>query len=145
MKETSISNIETFNRSVGLLFGKLYETFPKRVQLGFNDLAIEMFDDDDNGNEVYFEKLAIFSETVSWLEQAGYIWADKIDNYDAYGIVLSPKGLEVMKVVPGTLSGKSIGEELSKIVKSGAKETAKTVVSGLVSFALTEGFKLLSK
>ncbi|MCP3176521.1 hypothetical protein MJO47_05345 [Desulfuromonas sp. KJ2020] len=144
MNSNNLANIEIFNRSVGILFGKLLETFPKRTEIIFNDLAIEMFDDDDN-TETYFDKHELFAETTVWLERSGYIWASKIESYEAYGVVLTPMGLETMKHTPEALTGKSIGEEISSAIKSGVKETAKSALATIVSIALTEGYKVLSR
>ena len=144
MKNNNLVNLEIFNRSVGILFGKLLETFPKRTEIIFNDLAIEIFDDDDD-TETYFDKHELFAETTAWLERAGYIWASKIENYEAYDVVLTPMGLETMKHAPEALTGKSIGEEISSVIKSSVKETAKSALTTIVSIALTEGYKVLSK
>jgi hypothetical protein len=142
MNEQSASNIDIFNQAVGILFGKLYEKFPERINLDLNELAFELFDGDQIGEALYMETHVLLSETIRWLDQAGYIWTGLINKWEANEVVLSPKGLEVLKVVQDSSQQKSIGESLSIVLKSGAKEAAKTAIQGLVSIALTEGYKI---
>lgn len=144
MENASSSNVEIFNECVGLLFGKLYMAFPKRITVSYNDLTFEMSEENED-RAVYFEKHSMFSETMHWLEKAGYIWTDKVDEWEASNVVLTPKGLEVLKSIPVSISNKSIGDELLNAIKSGAKETAKSLISSVVSIALTEGYKMLSR
>lgn len=134
--------IDVFNTNVGIILTKLYEKFPLRINLSYNDLAIELFEDsDEDGGD--FDKVDVFGATVAWLEQAEYIWASKVDNDEAFGVVLSPKGLELLKAKPDSLSGQSIGDQLLSIMKSGAKEAAKSAIKDLITLALTQGFQLL--
>ena len=68
----------------------------------------------------------------------------RFDEYDAYNVVRSPSGLELLKM-PSSLSDsktnlqKSVGETLIEAMKSGTKDVAKD----LIKKALTEGSNLL--
>lgn len=137
------NNPELFDKCVTIIFATLYQKFPLQIELDFNDLAIELWEDGDN-DEKYFNIHEIFANTVSWLVKSGYIWAEKVDAYNSYGTVLSPAGLELLKM-PSSLSKntqksqKTIGEDLIETMKSGAKDVAKD----LIKKGLTEGFKFL--
>lgn len=134
------ANIEVFNESVALVFGELYKSFPVPVGLSYNDLAITLFKDD--GDVVEYEKvLDVFESTVLWLKDAGYIWFDTTSEMQVFGAVLSPKGLEILKVVPTSLTeGSTIGDSLINFANEGSKE----IRASLITLALTEGYKLLT-
>lgn len=127
-------NIELFNRCVASVFSELYGKFPLPIDLHYNDLAIELWDDEIEEEGAYFDKYEIYAQSVSWLEKAGYIWLNKWDHHEAYGAVLSPKGLEALKV-PESIKkpSKTLGAQIGQALEQGAMSSA----SGLVSQALT--------
>ena len=134
------TNIETFNESVAIIFGELYKSFPIPIGLSYNDLAITLFKDDDEAID-HEQNLDVVENTILWLKNSGYIWYDTTSEMQVYGAVLSPKGLEVLKVVPTSLTeDSSIGESLISFTKEGTKETR----ASLIALALTEGYKLLT-
>ena len=129
------SNIDKFDFVVGELFAKLYEAFPQRTEVAYMEL--NQNEDLSFANDESFEFCA-----VEWLERAGYIWIYHRDNV-CVKAVLSPKGLEILKSIPDSLSGKiSIGENLVSLFQEGAKETLKEKVKELVSLALSKGITL---
>jgi hypothetical protein len=66
---TEKANIDIFNQSVGIILAELYSRFPQPIDISYNDLAMNMFEDgDDEG--AYIDKVEIFGATVSWLEKA---------------------------------------------------------------------------
>ena len=110
-----------------------------RIQLVYNDEAIKLFKDDDEAvaHEI---NLDVFESTTRWLCDSGYIWIDTQGESSAHGVVLSPKGLEVLKLVPESLKDNvTIGDKLLSIVKGGSIEAR----ASLIGLALTEGSKLL--
>lgn len=135
------SNIEIFNRCVASALNVLYEKFPVPTDLVFNDLTIELWDDHIDDEVSYFEKHEIYSQTVNWLEKAGFIWLSNIETHVAYSVVLSPKGLELLKV-PSSLEKpcESLGDQIREALDKGAKDAA----AGLVSKALTTSITMFA-
>lgn len=134
------TNIETFNESVAIIFEELYKSFPIPIGLSYNDLAITLFKDDDEPID-HEQNLDVVENTILWLKNSGYIWYDTTSEMQVYAAVLSPKGLEILKVIPTSLTEDStIGESLINFAKDGTKETR----ASLIALALTEGYKLLT-
>jgi hypothetical protein len=133
------SQIELFDRCAAIVFAKLYESFPLRITIDYYDVPISLFEESDSSSLVA-HKFEIYEATIRWLREAGFIWAGDVDRGKACDMVLSPKGLEVLKV-PSSISKKpeTLGQLLVEAVKNGAKDVAKNGVSA----ALTAGFKLL--
>ncbi|AKA37719.1 hypothetical protein NE897_03090 [Yersinia ruckeri] len=138
-----MSNIDKFNEFAGRVFGILYEEFPIPTNINVGDILgdpdlynttgipPEMADDAD-----------IAGYTVVWLRQSGYLdmLNQDISLNEFYNVVLTAKGLEVLKAIPDSLTPRSspLGTQIADAVKSGAKET----VSSLVNQALSTGIKL---
>jgi hypothetical protein len=114
------SNIDVFDKCVASVLNELYENFPVPVHLIFNNLASELWDDDSDDEESYFKKYEIYAHTVSWLERSDFIWSINIDEHEAFDAVLSPKGLELLKM-PSSLEGpsESLGEQLRAALDKG--------------------------
>ncbi|WP_370280388.1 hypothetical protein [Pontibacterium sp.] len=129
-----LSNIEIFNGIAGKVFADLYSSFPVHSAIKLPVYAEELVDPDDYDG--YWQVSEIADATLSWLVESGYIWLDEnqcIDEEYRKG-VLTPKGLEVLKVVPSTLSqNQSIGEKLLECSKgafnTGLNETVKQAIS----------------
>lgn len=134
------TNIQTFDRCVASVLSTLLEYFPIPAHLDFSDLAIQLWDEGDD-EEAHFDKHEVYSCTVAWLHRAGYIWANKLDNWEAFGVLLSPQGLELLKM-PVSLEqpGPTFGEEIGDAMKQGAREKA----AELVNKALTLGIRLVT-
>ncbi|WP_144079896.1 hypothetical protein [Haliea salexigens] len=75
-----------------------------------------------------------------WLLSAGYLNADSISFDGAHDVVLSPKGLEVLKL-PSSFepNGPSFGEKKTECIKSGAVEVAGNIAKG----AITKGLAIV--
>jgi len=127
------SNIDDFDKTVGVILATLYQSFPIRTVIepsivhepSQSDPTIEGWDNR------YFHQQSIFKYTMSWLIQAGYIWYEKQDGVpELSGIfkdcVLSTKGLEILKT-PDSLSGKSIGAQLQSAAKDGVFSSVKSL------------------
>lgn len=135
------TRMELFDSCVAVVFARLYEHFPERIDFEFpGDMPISLVEESDSAVDVWV-KFGVFEATVKWLHQAGYIWADRITSQGALQVVLSPKALEVLKV-PQSLSKKK--EPLGQFLTSAVKAGAKAAIQKGVSAALTEGFKLLA-
>lgn len=136
----SESNIEKFDYVVGMVFAMLYESFPRRVVVDY--MALNKDKNLSFANDESFEYCA-----VDWLEKSGYIWILEKENTHVKA-VLSPKGLEILKSFPSSISNtseaKSIGENLVNLVKEGAKETTKKNIKILTSWVLSKGLNYAS-
>jgi hypothetical protein len=145
-----MNNIQKFDELVAVLLAHLYENFPRRTEIdAFEFLDIEFehrsFLDDSEGFEEHTNKCLeadFFLDTVLWLIDSGFLYG-KIQNEVAgfytskkcIDITLSPKGLELLKLVPSSLDvSQSLGEKLVDTINKGAKDAG----SKLVSEALTK-------
>ena len=134
------TNIEIFDRCVASVLCELYVNFPVPKHLVFNDLSVDLWDDSDD-DESYTNKHNIYAHTVSWLEKSGYIWLINPDEYEAHEVVLTPKGLELLKM-PSSMEvpGESFGDQIREALGKGAKNAA----ANLISKALTVGVTIVT-
>lgn len=137
-----MKNIETFDMMVGYVFSELYESFPVCLEIKVNPFLKKI--------EMHSEKNElILSETLFWLRDSGFInFSNPIEKniskmngtipYPIFScVVLSAKGLEILKKVPKSVNGEGgIGEEIVDAVKIGAKDS----ISQLVGTALRMSF-----
>ncbi|MBY5939045.1 MULTISPECIES: hypothetical protein [Marinobacter] len=149
-------NITRFNQAVGMTLAVLYEEFPKRITLRVGRvLGLEVNEEDDPldgspiraldnaGNEfqVTYSELDFALNTVRWLADSGYLLAGQFRGpFFVDDVTLSAKGLELLKCVPSSVDpSASFGDELRTMARSSGQDA----MSGLVSTALTTGFRLL--
>lgn len=140
-------NIELFNLTVAEVLGECYENFPERINLKESDVAykvLEYYSDDILEEHPDFtDKLfGIASATVAWLEQAGFIWVEGRDLNDFYRVTLSSKGLELLNLVPDSITNK---ESIGTSFINGAKSVGKDAVLSAIKLVLSEGAKLAIK
>lgn len=129
-----MNNIERFNDCTAKLLATLYAEFPHRLDIDYHEWLSMAY------GEAKDEDYAFCESTLSWLSEAGYVDVKIFHSMGAAKMVLTAKGLEILKVVPESLKSKeSIGDALVRSLKSGAFEVAKD----LVSAAFTQGFKLM--
>lgn len=143
LRDTSMepSNIDTFNKCVAIIFIELYNEFPVRIDdMRFNDLAIRLFDENDEA-VVHESNLDVFFSTVRWLHQAGYIWLSNMNDLHAFDVTLSPKGLELLKLVPDSLDDK---KTVGQLLLDTAKHSGKSSLSSIIHIALTAGYAALA-
>ena len=134
------SNIKKFDEIAGEMLGILYENFPTPKNLIFIEMAgLDESSLDDVGRLP--SEARFYKDTASWLVKAGYIWVKKDDHYYLQDAILSTKALEVLKLIPSSLTGnESIGERLAGAVKTGSTEVLKSAVT----MAFSEGVKLIN-
>jgi len=127
-------NIELFDEYTAKIFARLYSTFPMPQDISMIDfLGRGHFGEfgevvDEEGDPIKDAQVAW--HTFIWLNETGFI---RIESKHAYlslsGIVLSAKGLEVLKATPSSVQqGKQIGTELIGMLKAGATESAKQLI-----------------
>lgn len=106
----NFTNIELFNGIVGKIFAILYEKFPVETSITYIDLIDELID-----NKVYERTLGdgeFVDATVNWLIKAGYVYERGGD------IVLSAKGLEVLRAMPESVDPEiPLGEKIIEYSK----------------------------
>lgn len=137
MNETT--RIDIFDRCAAAIFAPLYERFPVRTSLRYSDVPEELFEEEDS-SAIVAEKFIVYDATIRWLKNADFIWTGYVDGMSAEDVVLTPKGLEILKL-PSSIEKASapIGRVLIDAVKNGAANVAQNAAST----ALTAGFKLL--
>ncbi|TWD52523.1 hypothetical protein [Pseudomonas sp. SJZ131] len=140
------TNIDEFDKAVGLILAKLYQSFPMRILIEpIITESLSPFDPTIDGwDKPYFRQRDIFKCTMSWLIQAGYIWSEKQDGLaELSGIfkecVLSAKGLEVLKA-PDSLSGLSIGAQLQDAARDGVLSSIKSLTEKALGIGAKMGY-----
>ena len=136
------SNIELFDEFAGKIFGQLYERFPVPKDLHIEDFfpTISKEGGDAAASEISHKRTVFYATTV-WLQSAGYTTSADERSSFSNQVVLTAKGLEVLKATPRSLTiGPSIGEQLAEATKEGGKE----IMRGLVSEALGIGARLFN-
>ena len=131
-----IQNIDIFNASAALIFSELYKNIPVPTALNYQNLSSQIFKDNETISQDKI--ISVFINTVTWLKKSGFIWLDSEGELDVYGALLSPKGLEVLSIIPdASITGETIGNQLTSLPAENA-ETA-----DLIQIAITAGSKLL--
>ena len=150
------TNHEKFNYYVGTIFALLHDSFPRRTSLDFLSLiGAESCDESRTpsgsstgkyliGGEVVdaMDELDFVYETANWLFETGYLIGDV--GHGRLGrravVTLSPKALEILKVVPSSISQqserKSIGQEISEAAKSAAKKKVGELANEALSYVI---------
>ncbi|MBE2985333.1 hypothetical protein CCAL6883_08285 [Campylobacter sp. RM6883] len=133
-------NIELFDYYAGIIFARLIDEFPLPFNEKIADLLrndIDFSDDTEltrHNNIIYY--------TVMWLRDNGFIKVDQCTRGVIVSAVLTHKGLEILKQVPQSIDGKSLGDNLKQAVKIGKDELIKTAVNKIFSVSLTSLQKL---
>lgn len=126
------SNMERFDQLTGALFAHLYENFPEPVLLEARPfLSIIAPDGQDRETQSVqaFNAPEFFLHTVRWLARTDYL-TYQVQPHDQYLIrdcVLTAKGLEVLKAIPDSLSGESLGSQIQEAAKAGLMDTVKAL------------------
>ena len=155
-----MKNIKLFDIYSSYLFEKLYNSFPKCITIDTVDDEIEKIDENFkdelkklNLNISQEEKNIIFSETILWFTNNGFI--DFTDSYPetkrpvesmSYQyfmcIILTIKGLNLLtSPKPKSISKhKRLGEEVTQMVKQGSLiEAGKLITENMFDFIITKG------
>lgn len=136
------SNIDIFDCVVGIVFAKLYASFPVRTYIDYKSLdEMQPQPDDLDWLSKYARQKTLFSSTMSWLVDAGYVWCSIRDESSGSfsDCVLTPKGLEILNL-PSSLEGSSIGASLRKAVI----DTSGEALKDLAKTALSKGAALVA-
>lgn len=134
----STTNIEKFNEIVGIIFGKLYESFPLKIDL----LSIEVIGEPlQYSDGIYSDELCttvedhrFFLDTVDWLMTNGYL-AGTMSSASCHRAVLTAEGLEVLKAIPDSLET-PLGDRIKETLKTESKEALRSLVSQTLGIGL---------
>ncbi len=139
-------NIDDFNAGVAIVMGKLYENFPKPINLITNELHHLDFKGDDPDATEKINRWVVLSNlyfyTSLFLLEEGYIrGTERKGHIIIDDCVLTSKGLAALQRVPDSLKGKqsSIGEWFAMLAKDSAKEVTKEAVKAGVRLVLAGG------
>lgn len=132
------SNIERFDELTGLIFSKLYQSFPIAIDLNVMQFSEALVydkplteDDKYRGGEPF----DFFDNTMQWLIESGYVISRHNSSY-AYTFetcTLTAKALEVLKAVPHSVGGETLGGRLSAAAKDGATAKLKELAGEVLS------------
>lgn len=133
------SNIDDFDKAVGLIFARLYEHFPVRISIDYKILGESSAIGPDWLGE-YARQVSLFSSTMSWLVEAGYVWCGIRDERSGVftDSVLSAKGLEILHMPT------SLGPSLGSSLRTAAVETSADAIKDLAKTALSNGAAFLA-
>jgi len=138
-----MSHIESFNRCAAQIFSELYLAFPLRKNISSINLPEALFDDiSDEDFGGVLERSVVFQRTGEWLVEAGYIWAEKVTDETISGAVLSPKGLEILKAMPASISSDdTLGQRMGELLQRGSYDLLSKVVDKALAIgvAITTG------
>ncbi|WP_305461524.1 hypothetical protein [Photobacterium leiognathi] len=133
------NNIDNFNEIAAKLFSLLLDQFPIRIQIdevSFFEYEPITFDPIDgriltNKQEHEFKML---SETIIWLSESGFIRCNGFPD-EKLNVVLTEKGLELLKLKPDVLNSNTVGDTIISLIKSGSKSASGAVLSAALTFA----------
>jgi len=127
------SNMERFDLLTGAVFAELYESFPEPLILDpyhfLTQIAPEG-QDKDVQNEQAFGAIEFFGHTIDWLTRTGYLTHNTTVRSDLSifeNCVLTAKGLEVLKALPDSITGKTLGSQLHDAAKNGLLDSVKSL------------------
>ncbi|MBU5923530.1 hypothetical protein [Enterobacter sichuanensis] len=132
-----MSNIDRFDEIEVQKFADLYNMFPLSKALGLStyiegDSALDP--DRFTGAELTSDA-GFVKATITWLIDAGYLSSGGFHAEYFMDVILTPKGLECLKLTPDSLKSPA-GNELTKAVKSGSKETPKKITNHVLGLGV---------
>lgn len=133
-----MKNIDLFNDFAAAILAKLYEGFPVKAQLDARHFCGHGEIDDFGGVIDDFGRPSrafdIALSTIEWLKDSGYIRSGVRNAYGWSDVVLTDRGLSLLRATPGVLKGKeSLGDKLIRLVREGSKEMARESIKELIS------------
>lgn len=127
------SNMERFDLVTGAVFAYLYESFPEPVILDPHHYLQQLApdgQDPDAHEEQAFGAIEFFGHTIHWLAATGYLTHNTRIRSDLSmfeDCVLTAKGLEVLKALPDSITGKTLGSQLKDAAKNGLMDSVKSL------------------
>ena len=140
MTSNEPDNIKAFNYIVLSVLTKLYGEFPNPIEIKGLRFVIETVL--DKGSDAVETKYSfLFSPTMMWLKQEGFITFESEINRDKFaGVALTLRGLTVHGFVPRSLFGpqETIFQRAKRVLKKGADEAGSSAVKTVVTEVLRQ-------
>jgi len=139
-----MKNIDLFNDYTASVLSELYTHFPVKRSIDARTLCGHT-DRDDFGGIVDADgrpskAFEIACGTIEWLGDSGYLTYASRTPCAFVNVVLTPKGLSLLKSSPDALRSKdTLGERLLRFVTEGSKELARDAVKAVITAAVTGG------
>lgn len=131
----AVSNIERFDELTGQVLAALYAEFPMPMRLMPDKFVADWWVTNETiGAPVATRDTKVFTATVTWLADAGYLRYEELDPTQLHGFggaVLTAKGLELLKAIPDSLGG-SFGERLGEAVATEGREGVRALVGQIL-------------
>lgn len=138
MAQDKPDNIKAFNYIVLSVLTKLYSEFPQPTDIKGLRFVIEAVI--TKGAEAAETRFAfLFSPTMMWLKEEGFIKFEKKVNHDEFkSVTLTLRGLTVLGYVPKSLFGpkKTLIQRAKHVLDKGVGDAAAAGVKTVVSEAL---------
>lgn len=137
------SNQEFFDLIAGDIFARLYQCFPEPVDLSSDGIFPSLGGQeeiDDNPARM----TVLYGHAVQWLADEGYLrfgqsaHQDDDDSESFFDVVLTSKGLEALRKIPGSLTGpgETLGDKIEATAKDIGSTAAKDLMKQLIPIAL---------
>ncbi len=133
------SNIERFDEIAAQVLGRLYQEFPLPVYLAAADfVSTATCYCEATCGDVPSPDARFFESSVLWLGEAGYLrYAEHQYQLASFrDVVLTAKALEVLKAIPESLTGHTLGERLADGAKTGGKELALEAIRQVFAYSV---------
>lgn len=130
------NNLKTFNYIVLRVFDRLYESFPEPVDISGLRFVIDCVVD-ESGEAENTKKLHLLNDTVSWLEDEGFLKTKgQAINGDILQARLTLKGLTVLGYIPVSIDGKksktTIIESVKGVIRQGLIDSSTEAVKNII-------------
>lgn len=140
-----MTNIEQFDLLTGVLLGDFYKSFPVPIDAKAVTYLEQVVPSEDGDAAFNFEQ--VFTSTVRWLDQYGYIHIERDNStlaFYEFRISLSEKGLHTLRKFPKSLKSEdqvSIGDMFAQGAKRLAGGVATKLVMDAVDFGIQAGIE----
>jgi hypothetical protein len=130
MAETVLPpNVREFNEISGVIFARLYESFPVVRDIDAKDIAKalghNLTDTLPSGRSFH----DVLIHTIGWLTVEGFV--HRVGVHAMEKVMLTTKALAAMNAIPEKLGGPR-GSQLVEATKEGASEEGKRKIAGVV-------------
>lgn len=143
MKLQPDARIEAFDYVVALIFQRLYEQFPERGLLKGMPLVLDAALDQDLAESVKYEVPKIFSDTMIWLKDEGFVRYDRQLAGDFENATLTLRALTVLGYVPVSLEASPQTEPLMQKISVALKSAAGTTATEIIKQSVSKIFTLM--
>ncbi|PIA66331.1 hypothetical protein CDR19_25370 [Ectopseudomonas toyotomiensis] len=138
------TNIQKFDHLAGKIFADLYESFPVPRGIMLTDYISTVFEvsppsEDANMGVEAIAALDFYQHTMDWLEKAGFIEVLSRNLMGEIEVVLTVRGLESLKLVPDSLTGTSLGEQLTEAAKAGVLDQIRELTGKVIGAGVSMG------